>query len=175
MSQISRRTTVAHQSTEDTGHGELSAGAARPGRRCRGEVRPIWCLDQQPSEGFECDIRTCAELAEQVRHPSIGYAGSDLIEHFGRDLADLMGDEVENGQAHHYVMAGSVPVKSDGIPAIQATQEIGGYTTTGQLEHGLSGRVSIWGNPLQDRVHAPMIARAAAPEQGHLSLTRTQV
>ena len=56
------------------------SGAARPGRRGRREVRPVWCLDQQPSEGFERDIRTCAEFAEQVGHPFVGQAGSDVVE-----------------------------------------------------------------------------------------------
>jgi hypothetical protein len=58
---------------------------------------------QQPPEGHERDIRPCAEFAEQFRDPSIGQGGSDIVEHLGRDQAELLGDEVVDSQANHHV------------------------------------------------------------------------
>ena len=81
----------------------LSRVISGPGRRGRREVRPIWCLDQQPPEGFERDVRTCAESAKQITDPSTGQSGSDVIEQLGRDQAELLGDEIADGQADHHV------------------------------------------------------------------------
>jgi hypothetical protein len=67
------------------------------------EIRPIRCLDQLPCKGLERDVLTDAELTQQIRYPSSGQAGSDPAEQVGGDQADLLGDEVENGQAHHHV------------------------------------------------------------------------
>lgn len=163
------------------------------------EIRPVRCLDQFPSEGLESDALSGAEHTQQIRYPSVGQAGSDLVEQVGGDQADLLGDEVVNGQAHHYVtvitcsdnladrirqeciakqrgrapaqrynrVAESVPAKSDEIPVIQAAQEIGGNTITGQLEHRLGVRVSVSGNSRQDWLHAPMIAATASSGQAH--------
>jgi hypothetical protein len=81
----------------------VACGPAQDGRRGRHEVRPIWCLHQQPSEGLERDIRTRAEFAEQFRHPPVGQAGSNLIEQFSRDQPELLGDEMADSQADHRI------------------------------------------------------------------------
>jgi hypothetical protein len=61
---------------------------------------------------LERDIRTCAEFAEQVRYPSIGQGGSDVIEQLSRDQAELLGGQRESqvrlhvatrSQARHFV------------------------------------------------------------------------
>ena len=59
-------------------------------------------------------------------------------------------------------VAGSVPVKRDEVPVIQAAQEIGGNTITRQLKHRLGVSIPISGNPRQDRLHAPIIAVTGA-------------
>jgi len=75
----------------------------RIGRRSGHEVRPVWSPDQQPSERLERDVLASAELAEQIRHPSIRQEGGNITEQPGRRLAELLRDEVVNGQADHHV------------------------------------------------------------------------
>lgn len=67
------------------------------------EVRPLWSLDQQPSERLERDVLAGAELAEQIGHPSIRQEGGNITEQLGRRLAELLRYEIVNGQADHHV------------------------------------------------------------------------
>ena len=67
------------------------------------EVRSVRCLDQDPAEGFECDVLAIAECAEQIRHPPARQAGGYIVEESGGRLTQLPGDEVVHGEVDHDV------------------------------------------------------------------------
>jgi hypothetical protein len=67
------------------------------------EVWSFGALDELPSEGFEGDILTGSEFAEQGRYGSAWEAAGDVLEHYRRDDADLLGHDMVHGQADHEV------------------------------------------------------------------------
>lgn len=74
-----------------------------PGIRGGHEVWAVWCVNQCPSEGFERDISARPELPEQVGHPSVGQARSDVAERLGGSQAKFLSDEIAQSQADHRV------------------------------------------------------------------------
>jgi hypothetical protein len=72
--------------------------------RCWSRWHEVWSfgsLDELPSEGFEGDVVAGSEFAQEVRCGSVWEAAGDVLEHHGRDDADLQGDDIVHGQADH--------------------------------------------------------------------------